>query len=210
MLPQKLRFYHAGEYSDPPRKRPHYHAIIMGLDWHWDRVLYKETDQGHNIYTSQSLDRTWELGKCFIGDVTFESAAYVARYMMKKITGPNATDHYNHLDIVTGECVKIKPEYTTQSRRPGLGNSWIKKYYKEVYGNKEYLKDEIVINGRKQRPPKYYDEQLIKIDPEHFKLIKARRISRANNHETDNTPERLAAKERCALAQFATQVRSLE
>lgn len=209
MAPEKLRFFHAGEYSDYPKRRPHYHAIV-NLDWHWDRTLFKETDQGHNIYTSPSLDELWKLGKCFIGDVSFSSAAYVARYMMKKITGPNAADHYNHLDIYTGECVKIKPEYTTQSRRPGLGKKWIDKYYKEVYGNLNNPKDEIIINGRKLRPPKYYDHQLKLIDPELYKLTKSRRITHAEKYEDDNTPDRLAVKEKVKLARFSKMVRSLE
>lgn len=210
MAPQKLRFYHAGEYSDFPKRRPHYHACVLGLDFSKDRILDQETKEGFSLYTSKTLDDLWKLGHCWIGDISFESAAYVARYMMKKITGPNSELYYKHLDKRTGEVVNLKPEYTTQSRRPGLAKKWIEKYWPEVYGNRKHLKDYIVINGRKMRPPKYYDNYLETIDPYHLKLIKAKRIKESLKHEADNTPDRLAAKERCALAQFKQLVRGLE
>lgn len=210
IAPKKLRFYHCGEYSDPPKMRPHYHACIMGLDWSKDREIYKTTDQGHTLYTSEKLDATWKLGKCWIGDLTFESAAYVARYMMKKITGPNAQLHYKHIDKTTGEIRNLKPEYTTSCRNPGIGHAWINKFYPEVYGNKEFPKDYIVINGRKQRPSKYYDDQLERIDPDLLKHIKAKRIREANKHTDDNTTERLIVKEQCAMARFNFMQRELQ
>lgn len=209
MAPQKLRFYTAGEYSDWPRRRPHYHSCV-NIDFHWDRVFFKDTDQGHKIYTSKTLDDLWKLGKCFIAQTTFESAAYTARYMMKKITGPNAEHFYKNVNKTTGEIWNVIPEFTTQSRRPGLGKHWIDKFYPEVYGNRDHLRDEIVINGRKMRPPKYYDQQLEKIDPYHFKLIKAKRIKAALDHQDDNTTERLIVKEKCAFAKFSQLQRTLE
>ena len=55
-----------------------------------------------------------------IGDMTFESAAYVARYCMKKVTGDAAEEHYMVVDSETGEYLgHKKPEYATMSRRPG-------------------------------------------------------------------------------------------
>lgn len=208
--PQRLRFYHAGEYSPYPKRRPHYHACILGLDWSADREVSTKTEQGFDLYTSEALDKMWRLGKCWIGDLSFESAAYVARYCTSKITGPNQHLHYHHLDKSTGEIVDLKPEYTTQSRRPALGKQWIYKYWPEVYGNEKFPNDYIVVNGRKMRPPRYYDDQLKKINPALWKIIKANRLKEALKHEDDNTPERLAAKEACALAQFGTLVRSLE
>ena len=71
----------------------------------------KKTEIGHALYTSKIIDETWGLGRCWIGDVSFESAAYVARYIVKKVTGERAEAYY----------VGRKPEYTTMSRRPGIG-----------------------------------------------------------------------------------------
>ena len=39
---------------------------------------------GHNVYRSAILEKLWPFGFSTIGAVTFESAAYVARYVMKK------------------------------------------------------------------------------------------------------------------------------
>lgn len=189
--------------------RPHYHACIMGLDWSKDRELYKTTDQGHALYTSEKLDSTWKLGKCWIGDLSFESAAYVARYMMKKITGPKAEHHYNHIDVNTGEIVNLKPEYTTQCRNPGIGQAWINKFYPEVYGNHDFPRDYLVINGRKMRPPRYYDDQLELIDHDLLMRVKAKRITEANKPRNDDRAEhdRLYVKEQISLARFNMMIR---
>ena len=95
------------------------------------------------LYTSAILNELWSFGFSTIGDVTFESAAYVARYVMKKITGDKAESHYQ------GRV----PEYTTMSRRPGIGKPWFEKFGSDVYPA-----DEVVIRGGIVcQPPKYYD-----------------------------------------------------
>ena len=91
-----IRFYHCGEYGEL-NKRPHYHACIFGFDFP-DKRLWKVTNSGHRLYISESLDELWPFGFCTIGNVTFESAAYVARYIMKKVNGDAAADHYEWID----------------------------------------------------------------------------------------------------------------
>lgn len=95
-----IRFYHCGEYGERTA-RPHYHAILFNFDPP-DKVLWKVVN-GHRYYISKSLEEIWGLGHVVIGEVTFESAAYVARYVMKKINGPNAQMHYSVYDKDTGE-----------------------------------------------------------------------------------------------------------
>jgi hypothetical protein len=73
------------------------------------------------VYKSDTLDELWGQGITEIGNVTFDSAAYVARYIMKKVTGPMAEEHYEVLQEETGEIGEREPEYTTMSRRPGIG-----------------------------------------------------------------------------------------
>ena len=96
----------------------------------------KKTEIGHALYTSKIIDETWGLGRCWIGDVSFESAAYVARYIVKKVTGERAEAYY----------VGRKPEYTTMSRRPGIGDAWLKKYADDVYRH-----DHLVLRGKTMR-----------------------------------------------------------
>ena len=110
-----IRFYHCGEYGTL-LGRPHYHACIFNFDFP-DKKLFTIRD-GINLYTSQALDELWPYGFSTIGSVTFESAAYTARYIMKKINGDAAKDHYEYVNPSTGEISLRKPEYTTMSRLP--------------------------------------------------------------------------------------------
>jgi hypothetical protein len=73
--PLKIRFFHCGEYGDKTR-RPHYHALIFGY-----KVLFKKQKSG-DLFTSDMLAKCWGKGHCLVGDLTFESAAYVARYVV--------------------------------------------------------------------------------------------------------------------------------
>lgn len=197
-----IRFFHCGEYGELHR-RPHYHACIFGFDFA-DKELFSMRN-GTPLYTSASLDKLWPFGFCSIGTVTFESAAYVARYIMKKVTGDVAEMHYMNIDYDTGECQKIKPEYTTMSRRPGIGKGWFEKYHSDVYPD-----DFVVINGKKISPPKFYDSQFEILDPDRFEKIKRRRARDALKRAADNTPERLAVKEKVKQSHINRLVRTLE
>ena len=100
--------------------RPHFHAILFGHDFK-DRYYWKQSKSGFPIYRSQILDETWGNGYAYTQDFTIESAAYVARYVTKKITGDQSEEHYKKevCDSDTGEILRIpvKPEYTRMSLR---------------------------------------------------------------------------------------------
>jgi hypothetical protein len=147
-----VRFFHCGEYGEQ-NKRPHYHALLFGVDFS-DRQLFSQRD-GVKLYVSDSLSKLWPYGFSTIGDVTFESAAYCARYVMKKIRGEAASEHYMWTDMSTGEVTQVKPEYATMSRKPGIGKTWFDKYKKDVFPN-----DYCVIRGHEVRPPRYYETLL--------------------------------------------------
>lgn len=188
-----FRFFHCGEYGDL-WGRPHYHAIMFGMDFQGDRVPWKmKNDQ--QLWVSQELEELWGLGRTVIGEVTFKSAAYVARYIMKKITGEVAEAHYTWVDEQTGEEHTRKPEYTTMSRRPGIAKEWIDKYGKEVYNA-----DSVIVNGREARPPKYYDGQYELIDKDQMDSVKLKRRRKAQERAWDNTPERLRVREKVTEA----------
>lgn len=126
-----IRFFHAGEYGDK-FGRPHYHAILFGLDFK-DRVLIKNLPSGFPIYTSPSLSALWGKGYVSVGDVSFNSAAYIARYVIKKINGKDSDDCYRRVDVETGKSFLLKKEYATMSRSPGIASGWIDKYFTSVY-----------------------------------------------------------------------------
>lgn len=87
-----IRFYMCGEYGEQ-LGRPHFHACIFGMDFA-DKKLWKTTGSKSKLYRSAELEKLWTFGFSSVGDVNFESAAYVARYIMKKVTGEAATEHY--------------------------------------------------------------------------------------------------------------------
>lgn len=186
----KFRYFHCGEYGEL-RGRPHYHAALFGHDFMFDRTLYTMSN-GFPLYNSPTLDKAWGHGYCQIGNLTFESAAYVARYIMKKVNGAQAENHYlNYTDLDTGEVVSRTPEYTTMSLKPGIGASWFEKYQGDVFP-----RDEVISNGRPARPPKFYDGLLERTDPEQLEEIKYLRSVKAKRRYKDNTPERLAVREK--------------
>lgn len=188
-LPQKVRFYHCGEYGDT-NGRPHYHACIFGHDFP-DKIKWTERE-GIILYRSRELETLWPAGFSTIGDVTFESAAYCARYILKKVNGELAKNHYVQIDPFTGEITYRQPEYTTMSRRPGIGTGWFSRFNAEVYPA-----DEVIMRGRPIQPPKFYDGLYELGHPIELEKIKQRRKRKASKFSADQTPERL--KVRCQV-----------
>lgn len=197
VAPLRLRFFHCGEYG-PKTSRPHYHSLIFGYAFP-DRKFLKTTKSDEKIYTSAQLDRVWGNGYTSVGDLTFGSAAYVARYHLKKVGSVVSDNHYTNLQ--TGEM--LAPEYVTMSRRPGIGSGWYEKYKSDVYP-----RDSRVIKGLDTKPCKFYDSRYELDDPEGFRMLKLRR-SRLVNLK-DNTQERLDVKEKVKLAQIASLKPTLE
>ncbi len=184
--PRKIRFYHCGEYGEL-LGRPHYHACLFNHDFE-DKTPWQYRNE-NLLYVSASLSELWPQGYSSVGQVTFQSAAYVARYIMKKVTGRGAAEHYEAVDQMTGEISQLPPEYTTMSRRPGIGNDWLKRFSSDVYPE-----DFVLVNGKKMKPPKYYDLQLELRDPALLHEIKVERKRNGRRREADNTPARLKVK----------------
>lgn len=199
-----LRYFHCGEYGEKSL-RPHYHAIIFGHDFADKK--HHTTINGNPLYTSKHLENLWTHGHCLIGAATFESAAYVARYVTKKITGPKALDHYNQVDYETGEILTERiPEYVTMSRRPGVGKMWFDRFFKDVYPS-----DEVILRGKRSKAPKYYNAQYEKLFPEDYAKIKAARTRAAKLiPEIENTWERRQVKEYCQREKILNLKRNYE
>lgn len=207
---RRLSYFHCGEYGERTR-RPHYHALLFGYDFA-DKALFKKSADGSNIYTSELLQQLWPAGFCTTGAVTFESAAYVARYVMKKITGAAAADHYRTVDPETGEIFNLLPEYTTMSLKcggpgepGGIGSRWYRRYKSDVYPS-----DFAVIRGREMKPPKYYDRLLEIEDPVAHAALKARRMEQALLRQADTTTARLRVREEVKQAQLNQLKRTLD
>lgn len=188
-----IRFFHCGEYGSK-LGRPHHHAILFGFDFP-DKVFFR-LSHGVPLYRSDSLERLWPFGFSTVGACTFESAAYVARYVLKKVNGDLAEEHYSG---------KV-PEYVTMSRMPGIGHDWLLKN-PEIYNY-----DEVVIrNGIKCRPPAYYDKIFGELAPDFMENLKEiRKVKAIELAEKNRIPGRLSVKEQYKQLQAARLLRSFE
>lgn len=198
----EFRFYMCGEYGEQ-MGRPHFHACIFGYDFP-DKTLWKR-ERNVDLFRSKRLEKLWTYGYSTVGGVTFQSAAYVARYIMKKVTGDLAQEHYEYIDPETGECHSRTPEFTKMSLKPGIAAKWLERYQTDVYPS-----DFVVLNGKKMRPPKYYDKIFEVLDPNAFAEVKRTRRKAGEKLAEDNTPARLKVKERVLNARLSQLKRTMQ
>lgn len=198
-----IRFYMCGEYGGAT-SRPHYHALLFNVEFP-DKLYFKRVGSA-KLYTSALLSKLWPLGNHLIGALTFESAAYVARYCMDKITGDAAEAHYRFVDQETGEIFQRVPEFNQASRRPGIGAPFLAKFRSDVYP-----RGKVVINAREAKAPRYYDK-LFKRDAlqsEIDELAYNRFLSACDVPASEGSDARLAVREQVALARLNLRSRSL-
>lgn len=194
-----VRFFGCGEYGEIS-KRAHYHLLLLNKDFNDKKIIKSGTE--YNLYASALLSELWTFGNHALGDVNFHSAAYVARYCLKKITGPSAAAHYG----------SRLPEFVTMSRRPGLGTGYFDKFSSELINH-----DNCIVNGHAAALPRFYDgkiEGLLPSDPnalytgiELLKIKRRRKLTWAAR--ADNSVSRLRVREVVQLAKMAQKSRSL-
>lgn len=166
----RFRFLACGEYGGSTL-RPHYHACVFGQDF--DRSSWEPVREG--LFTSPVLHELWKLGHVSVGDVSWQSAAYVARYVMGKANGELARTRYSRVDADTGECWEVPPEFVVMSRRPGLGAEWFRRFKSDVFPA-----DEVVHGGKRLGVPKFYDTLLERQEgSEALAAVKRARVERA-------------------------------
>jgi len=201
---RKIRYYHCGEYGDELH-RPHYHACLFNLHFP-DQELFKESN-GNSLFVSKTLEKLWPYGFSTIGELTYQSAAYCARYVLKKVTGDRSHDHYLRVSPETGECWHVQPEYCTMSTKPGIGT----RYY-ELYKGDFWPSDEMSVPGVGvvKKVPRYYQKRLENEDAGLLEEIqKVRQVFR-REHEEEYTPERLMDKYKVKKAQVSLLKRTVE
>lgn len=202
----RVRYFFAGEYGGK-FGRPHYHGLLFGFDFS-DKVL-KTQRLGNFLYESALLSKLWPFGFHSIGDVTFKSASYVARYCTKKATEVATSETYRDADagerFVVDKCSGLlkRAEFTVMSRRPGIGATWFDRFSSDVFPS-----DEVIFNGQRMRPPRFYDNLLDKDDPDLLESLKVERAQRVDF--ADNTQERLDVKQEVCLSNLKHFKRSLE
>lgn len=187
-----IRFLQCGEYGEA-YGRPHHHVLLFNFDFP-DKRFWRRAG-GYNLYRSESLERLWPHGLSEIGSLTFESAAYVARYITKKITGECADEVYS------GRL----PEFITMSRRPGIGRVWLDRNIDNVYPvDRIYIRP-----GLLARPPRYYDRIFESIQKEDFLKVRRSRIIKAEKRPKVGG-DRLAVEEICLRLRMRQAPRNYE
>lgn len=193
-----IRFIYCGEYGTK-KGRAHYHAIIYGfkftdLEFH----QYSKGNVNFPLYTSPELSKLWPYGLHEIGEVTFESVRYLAKYTTKKEYGKKAKIAYKD---------KLAP-FVQGSTVPAIGIPWLKRFKTDVYPC-----DHVLIDGVKRKPPKSFDNWLEKTDPVMFQKIKRKRVQKANadriKHPEEYTPQRQLAKQEYLRIVTANQDRHI-
>lgn len=191
----KIRYFMCGEYGSQTQ-RPHYHAIIFGLDF-GDKVKHSQNPQGDITYTSEKLTELWGFGHCLIGSVTPQSINYVANYLLEKVTGELATKHYESLNLASGEIYNRLPPYINMSNRPGIGAHWFARYAQDVFPS-----DCTIDRGKALGVPRYYTKLHLRENPTHEDALKASRKRKAIKTRSDNTDDRLRTRKTVKLAQL--------
>jgi len=132
----KVSYFACGEYGTRTL-RPHYHACVFGVTFD-DLVpmgaaggVVRNTDPlapnavAVRLLRSPKLDETWSHGAVARGEVTFQSAGYVARYIMTKQLGKARFDDATYKGYFE--------EFQRQSTKPAIGDLALDKFPRDWF-----------------------------------------------------------------------------
>lgn len=164
-----IRYYACGEYGEL-YARPHYHICIFGwkpkdLSQDFEVSMPLKSELGYDYYRSKFLDSVWNKGIVVVSDCSWETCAYTARYVTKKLKGSMADFYVKN---------NIEKEFVRMSRKPGIGYNYIITH-KDCYANfiSNYLATE---NGsHRMNSIRFFDNYLDEMYPFDFEKIKKTR-----------------------------------
>lgn len=139
--PDRIRFFACGEYgSDDHTQHPHYHLIVFGLAYNDKRVFTQvQFLPSSDVYRCNC--KAWDKGFVTVGKVNQARINYVAKYVVKKVTGKLSKQMY-------GDRL---PEFSLCSRNPGIGYQ-----YAEEHLNRIKEDGFCSVRGNKVPIPRYY------------------------------------------------------
>lgn len=165
-----LKYYACGEYGSL-NHRPHYHAIVFGLSLDLSKLVFDGySKSGLPQWTHSDISKCWitgkggsQLGKVWLGKVSWNSCAYVARYCTKKV-GSVSKDYY--------ESFNIDPEFTCMSKNPAIGKEWYDLHADLVRSGMPIFVSDGKDGSRKILGVRYFDKLLERDSPDDLKRIK--------------------------------------
>lgn len=176
-----FKYFACGEYGDQSL-RPHYHFAAFSFTIPDLRRLFR-TPGGDWYYTSELLSSVWKYGHVIVGKLEWDSAAYIARYVTKKMHGSNIR-YLDTFDPDTGEVDHYSIERAFQSK--GLGLSWYLDNEDEIWRLDACLfKNEYLV-----LPPRYYFKKLQERNPELALIVKEARSQNREHLFLDNSRDK--------------------
>jgi hypothetical protein len=202
----KFRYVASGEYGDKT-KRPHFHIALFGQDFSEDRRPFGRASGGDRTYTSDVVAKHWTKGNHLIGSLNFESAAYIARYILKKIKGLQQPEPL-FTDEVTGEVVLPNPEFLIMSK--GIGRFWFKDYFmSDVFPSASVVTSQ----GSRAPVPRFYKSLLKELGEDLALDMQFRSSARADMEierlAYENLPSRKSARHLVSTSRSSLSKRSL-
>lgn len=188
-IKRRLSFFLCGEYGGE-FERAHYHVLLFGV-WFPDATPFKKSRTGHQLFRSGTLDKLWPFGHADIGQLTFESAAYAASYVVDKLNGPQGEEAY----LRRGRL----PPFVRMSLRPAIGFRWFERWADDVFPS-----DTVIVRGRPRRPPRYYDRLQGRQEAGDALLEEAKKARAVEGLKSlaNRSPSRLAVREEVTRARL--------
>lgn len=158
------------------------------------------------MWTNPLLQQTWGMGHVSVGELSYATALYTASYVTKKL---GYKKRYVQLDCGSGELLDmVQPKAFISNgggrkgklRQSAIGKQWLEKYGKNVYDH-----DAVIINGTRQKPPRYYDKWLKTHDEQKHTTIKEER----EKNVIPQTKEQLRARAINARARKRLKTKTL-
>ena len=202
-----FRYVACGEYGELNR-RPHFHVALFGMDFSADRVEWGIGVRGDTTYISPQLGKVWTSGNHLVGSLTFESAAYIARYIASRVSGIGASPLPLACDPESGELVMPNPEFLLCSRKPPIGWTWFDEYFRtDVFPHGRV----ITAQGTPAPVPTAYKRRLNAMDKMVMREVIQRNVEQAlPRKRLEDSPERRAARSVYAKARVKAFVRDVK
>ena len=77
-----IKYFACGEYGDK-KLRPHFHAILFGVNFSDDKIIFSKSKKGYPISISDTLGKYWKLGNHTIQECSLATMIYTSLYAQK-------------------------------------------------------------------------------------------------------------------------------